>query len=234
MEESAERIVALVVGGGQGRRFQGGGGLRLPKPLVRLGEKPVLVHALERLAEVADAFVVVFPPRQENAFRRAVTGVGRPVTFVAGGGTRQASVFQGLRKIAPPCLVLVHDAVRPFPPRGMIRAAIEAAREEGAAVPALSLADTVAVVGGDSILAIPDRERLVRLQTPQVFRYDLLRRAHEAARHRPSFATDDATLVRALGAEVRIVPGSLQNLKITTLEDLAFARFLLETGSVSP
>jgi len=121
-------------------------------------------------------------------------------------------------------IVLVHDAVRPFITRGLVDAVLAAARAEGAAICALPVAETVKRVREGVVEATIDRAGLWAVQTPQAFRAEILREAHDKARRDGVVGTDDAMLVERLGQRVRVVPGLAANVKITTLDDLRRAR----------
>jgi 2-C-methyl-D-erythritol 2,4-cyclodiphosphate synthase/2-C-methyl-D-erythritol 4-phosphate cytidylyltransferase len=142
---------------------------------------------------------------------------------VVGGETRRASVSAGLRALAHPPWVLVHDGVRPFVSTDLIDRVLAAAEQHGAAVPAIPLTDTLKEVGDGRVLRTLDRSGLWAVQTPQAFRTDLLRAAHAAASAEAA-VTDDAQLVEQLGAAVGVVAGDADNVKITAPADLAAAR----------
>lgn len=143
-----------------------------------------------------------------------------------GGPRRQDSVAQGLRALSPCQWVVVHDGARPLVSVQLIQAGLEAARETGAAVAGVPVVDTIKVVGeGDLVGDTPPRESLRAVQTPQVFRYDLLRQAHYQVTQDVS---DDAAMVEALGHRVRVYPGSPTNIKITTPGDLTVAELFLK------
>jgi 2-C-methyl-D-erythritol 4-phosphate cytidylyltransferase len=144
---------------------------------------------------------------------------------VAGGATRQESVWQALQAAPHDVdVVLVHDAVRPFIDRRLIDAVVAAAAAHGAAICALPIAETVKRVRDAVVETTLDRSGLWAVQTPQAFRAALLREAHDKARREGVVATDDAMLVEWLGQPVRVVPGLAGNVKITTPEDLRRAR----------
>jgi 2-C-methyl-D-erythritol 4-phosphate cytidylyltransferase len=121
-------------------------------------------------------------------------------------------------------VIVVHDAVRPLITRRLIDAVVRAAAESGAVICALPIAETVKRVRGEVVEATLDRSELWAVQTPQAFRADLLREAHEKARRDSVVGTDDAMLVERLGHPVRVVRGLAENVKITTPEDLRRAR----------
>ena len=132
---------------------------------------------------------------------------------------------RGLAEVAvDSTLIVVHDAVRPFITRALIDAVLTAARADGAAICALPIAETVKRVSDGLVTSTLDRSELVTVQTPQAFRADLLREAHDKARRDGVSGTDDAMLVERLGQSVRVVTGLAENVKITTPADLRHAR----------
>jgi 2-C-methyl-D-erythritol 4-phosphate cytidylyltransferase len=169
--------------------------------------------------------VIALPPEDVATPPPFLTDLaGSTLTLVAGGAERSDSVAAGLRSLPEACtVVLVHDAARPFPDPEVIGAVIREARSGRGAVAAVPVTDTVKEIAPDDsrrVIRTVSRDRLWRAQTPQGFPRSLL----AAARRLPAEgATDDAALVERLGAEVRIVPDSPRNLKVTTAEDLEWA-----------
>ncbi len=163
----------------------------------------------------------VIHPADGEMFRNSARGL-EFFPAVDGGETRQASVLAGLEALAShsPDLVLVHDAARPFASAALIGRAIAAAAESGAAIPGLSLADTVKVVENGIVLDTLERARLRTVQTPQAFRYDALLDAHRAAAKagRSDFL-DDAAVAEWAGLTVRLFEGEIANVKLTTQDD---------------
>jgi len=217
-------IAVLVPAGGIGTRL----GRRTPKQFLSLGGATILVRTLThfRRHPGVRAIVVAAPPEHLARTRRLVARSGpRPVEVVAGGATRQESVWQALQAAPSEVdIVLVHDAVRPFIDRRLIDAVVAAAAAHGAAICALPIAETIKRVRDDVVETTLDRSGLWVVQTPQAFRSALLREAHDKARRDGVVATDDAMLVEWLGQPVRVVPGLAGNVKITTPEDLRRAR----------
>jgi 2-C-methyl-D-erythritol 4-phosphate cytidylyltransferase len=148
-----------------------------------------------------------------------------PITVTAGGDTRQNSVSSGLEEISSD-LVLIHDAARPFATRELIGRVVAELVEYDGAIPALPLDETVKRVHDERVAETIDRERLWAVQTPQGFRTDVLRRAHEKAREEGIEGTDDATLVERYGGTIKVVRGLRSNLKITYPEDFEIAEAL--------
>jgi 2-C-methyl-D-erythritol 4-phosphate cytidylyltransferase len=222
-------VAAILVAAGPGTRL----GAAQPKAFVSLQGVPLFVRSLRALlaTPAIDDAVVVAPPdlTAAAAEQLAADGPWRPMPRIVGGGAeRQDSVRHGLAAVAAEAtLIVIHDAARPFVARATVDAAIDVAREHGAAIVATPATDTVKIVHPDGwIEATPPRARTWLAQTPQVFRADLIRAAHARADHADP-ATDDAALVERLGHRVRIVAGSPDNRKITTPDDLAWAEWQL-------
>lgn len=222
-------VTAIVPAAGEGTRF--GGAIR--KQFIALNGLPILSHTVKALAasEALAAVIVVVPPGEESIGQDALhrAGVDIQAEVVPGGQERQDSVYNGLQRAKPDTdLVLIHDGVRPFVSREVILATIDAAKEWGAAVTAVPVTDTIKRVDKDGLVVdTPAREQLWSVQTPQVFRYALLMRAHRAVREQRVVATDDAALVEQLGVRIKVVRGSYENLKITSEEDLPLADLIL-------
>jgi 2-C-methyl-D-erythritol 4-phosphate cytidylyltransferase len=215
----------VIAAGGLGTRLGG----RVPKQFRSLGPEPVLAATVRHfIAHPGVRAVVVAAPAEhvERARRILERLRGRVrARVVPGGPTRQASVAAALAALpADVPLVVVHDAVRPFISRPLIDRVVAAARATGAAVCALPVVETVKRVREGWVEATLDRSELWAVQTPQAFRAELLREAHDKARRDGVLGTDDAMLVERLGQPVRVVPGSPDNVKITTAADLARAR----------
>ncbi|MEX2627932.1 MAG: 2-C-methyl-D-erythritol 4-phosphate cytidylyltransferase [Ilumatobacteraceae bacterium] len=218
-ERAAEHVWTVVVGGGTGRRFGG------PKQYEALGDRRVIDHAVATAAAASEGVVVVLPP--SDAAREGA---------VAGGATRTESVRNGLAAVPPSAtIVCVHDGARPFASEALYRAVV-AAVADGAdgAVPGVPIADTIKIITDSSVdptevVDTPPRARLVAVQTPQAFRADTLRTAYAAAAI--AEATDDATLVEHAGGRVVVVPGDVDNRKITHVADLDWARSLIGASS---
>ena len=217
-------IIVIVPAAGSGSRFGGD----IPKQFRPLGGKPILQHVVERFLfdELVERIIV---PVHEMLLATISQSQSEKVQFVAGGATRQESVTRGLDAAGDVRdVVAVHDAVRPFFSYDVFHAVIAAAREHGAAFPALPLADTIHVLDDDRIVSTPDRGNLVAAQTPQCFRVDVLR---DVLSRGGDDATDEAGLAAKYGYTVKAVPGDSLNFKITRPEDLIMAeRIIAEWG----
>ncbi len=211
-------VWAVVVAAGGGHRFGG------PKQFAEIGGRTLVDRSVEAARSVADGVVLVVPVDGSGAPPSHVHGAD---LVVAGGATRSQSVRAGLHAVPGDAdVIVVHDGARPLASATLFRSVVDAiVAGADAAVPGVPLADTVKRVDDGVVVSTVDRHGLVSVQTPQAFRAEVLRRAHEAG----GDATDDAGLVEALGATVRVVPGDPRNVKVTTPDDLTMARALLET-----
>lgn len=218
-------VIALIPAGGFGSRFHDGG----PKALVRLAGKPLILHALERLAatRLVDRAVVAVPEEHAEEFEAALRDAPLPCLTVSGGVTRRDSVANAFRAsgAAGDDLVCVHDAARPLVDPADAAAVIEAAKETGAAVAAFAMIETVKRVQNGRVVETVPRHDLAAAVTPQVFRADLLKQVLEKEGMRE--VTDDAELVERSGSPVAVVLTSRWNLKITYPEDLLWAEAFL-------
>ncbi len=218
------RTAAIVVAAGAGKRFGE------PKQFAYLRGKPVLEWTLERFEAhpEVDAIALVLP--DENDLKHYRMRYQKIVDIVRGGARRQDSVWQGFRLLdaAAPEVVLVHDGARPLVAAELIGRVIAAARADGAAVPVIGIEDTVKDVREGRVAGTVDRSFLARAQTPQGFRFEVLKRALEAARRDRIHGTDEAALAERLGIPVTAVPGDPRNIKITTPVDITIAEALLD------
>ncbi len=192
-----------------------------------LGGAPLVARSLRMLARVGGVrTVVVVAPAARHAALRALLPPGGTAELVCveGGARRQDSVAAGIAAAPNAAWYLVHDAARPLASASLARAALDAARDAGAAIPGLPVIDTIKRVdAAGRVTETLDRALLRRVQTPQAFDGDLLRRAHREVR---DDVTDDAAMVERLGAPVVVVAGELRNVKVTFLRDLAVVRDL--------
>jgi 2-C-methyl-D-erythritol 4-phosphate cytidylyltransferase/2-C-methyl-D-erythritol 2,4-cyclodiphosphate synthase len=206
------RIAAILLAGGSGTRFGAG----TPKQYLTLAGRSVIRHAAEALARHV---TLLQPVGDAGPIAAHLAGISH-LPPVPGGATRQDSVMAGLTALIPhvPDVVLVHDGARPLFPGGTIPALLAALETAPGAIPALPVADTLKLVSGGTITRTVPRDGLYRAQTPQAFRFQALLDAHRAG---TVGATDDASLIEAIGGAVAIVPGSEDNIKVTYPEDLA-------------
>ena len=221
---------AIITAGGRGARFGSGA----PKQFAALGGKPLLAHSVEAFSslDIISEIVLVAPPDWVTYVEKEIAGMpgSRVSRVVPGGAERQHSVENGFNALSgSPDVVVVHDGVRPFATASLIEEVIREAYGHGAALAALPVGDTVKKAGDSGLVesTVP-RDTLWLAQTPQAFRYGVLRDAFEKAREDGFLATDEALLAERIGASVKLVKGSPHNIKITTREDLALGELLLK------
>ncbi len=228
---------AIVPAAGRGERLGPG----VPKALRELAGEPLLVHAVRSLwsAGCVDLVVVAAPPGSVAAVEATLLVAVEDLRLVVveGGGTRQASVAAGLSAVPGEFeIVLVHDAARALVPAEVVVRVVDAVRAgAGAVVPVLPVTDTIKQVDADRVVATVDRSSLRSVQTPQGFARLVLESAHSAG-HRAAGhdATDDASLVEAMGGEVVVVEGSAEAFKVTRPLDLALAEAVLRSRPNAP
>jgi 2-C-methyl-D-erythritol 4-phosphate cytidylyltransferase len=243
------KVVVIIPAAGLGTRMASApsakGKKAAPsKQFTHLGGTPILIHTLHKFAETPEVkeIYVALRVNEIAAFRSRLESEGRDilqkeVNLVEGGEHRQHSVANALSKIAaaPEDIILVHDAVRPFVTKEIIQEVIHAAQKYGAAIAGIPAMDTIKQVErtaeGARVSATIPRERVVMAQTPQGFRYKLIRKIFDEAAADGFLGTDEASLAERAGHEVAVVMGSPRNIKITTPGDLVLAEFYLKAAS---
>lgn len=224
-QTDSPKTIALIVAAGRGLRAGGG----TPKQWRELAGKTVADHTVAAFSahpEVDQVMLVLHP--DEMARAEAYPGV----LACAGGASRDESVANGLKALAPhaPDLVLIHDVARPLVSADLISRVISALKDAPGAAPALALTDALWTGDNDRVTGTKDRSGLYRAQTPQGFRYTDILAAHAA---HPGGAADDVEVARAAGLDVTIVPGDEKNIKITGPDDFArAARLMGETMDI--
>jgi len=222
--------VAIIPAAGEGKRAKTG----LRKQFLPLNGKPVLAHTLAKFEEVdaIDGVIVVVPKGLIRYCKEQIVeryGFSKVFKVVVGGKTRQDSVRNGIHAIPNECsIVAVHDGVRPLVSEGHIRESIEYAKRYGGAIVAVKARETLKVASDDlRVIKTLDREGIWLAQTPQVFRYQIIRDAYNLAYQHNFYGTDEAALVERLGIQIKIVEGSYRNIKITTREDIEIAETIM-------
>jgi 2-C-methyl-D-erythritol 4-phosphate cytidylyltransferase len=243
------KVVAIIPAAGLGTRMTSAPSARGKKPaaskqFTELAGTPILIRTLRKFAaspEVSEIYVAL-RANEIDGFRlrlekEAKDILRKKIHLVEGGEHRQQSVANAITSIfaAADDIVLVHDAVRPFVTDEIIHDVIVAAQKYGAAIAGLPAVDTVKQVErtfeGALITATLPRERVVMAQTPQGFRYQVLKKAFDEATADGFMGTDEASLVERSGHEVSVVMGSAKNIKITTPADMELAEFYLKSES---
>ncbi|MFC1852139.1 2-C-methyl-D-erythritol 4-phosphate cytidylyltransferase [candidate division CSSED10-310 bacterium] len=229
MKTNSQSRTAIIAAGGTGSRM----GSSMPKQMLLLEGLPILCHVLQRFqeAEEIDALVLVLEASlKEQAVEYGFTSsnYSKLVSLVPGGPTRTESVWCGLNVLSSAEIVLIHDGVRPLVSKTLIHNAVEAAQKYGAAVPALDCTDTLKRITAQGTIAeTVDRHVYRLIQTPQAFRYDVVRDIYSQCMQRGITGTDDASLAEKCGHQVHIFQGEPGNIKITFPQDLKLAQFYL-------
>ncbi len=233
------KVIVIIPAAGLGTRMSAvpAGLKRKSKQFFELQGTPILVHTLRKFAHCSQVSEIVVALRKNESagFLDLIAGerFKKPIRVVEGGEHRQNSVANALNSITAEAddIVLVHDAVRPFVDNETIVGVIEAVKKYGAAIAGVPAVDTVKQVDrtsdGAVVIATVPRERMVLAQTPQGFRFGLLKRAFDEATADGFLGTDEASLIERSGGTVHVVMGSPRNLKITTPADLELAEFFL-------
>ncbi|MGD0114779.1 MAG: 2-C-methyl-D-erythritol 4-phosphate cytidylyltransferase [Dehalococcoidia bacterium] len=220
-------VGAIIVAAGRSLRMGGG-----DKIWVSVGGRPLLAHTVSmfQFCSAVDKIALVLSSDRQKLGLSLIKGAhfGKVTEICFGGEERQQSVRAGLEALGPCEWVIVHDGARPLVTTKLIEQGLAAARQTGAATCAVPVHDTLKLVNERQIVEKSlERNGLWLIQTPQVFRYDLLMEAHRKADGR-TFANDDAALVERMGYEVKVFMGSYHNIKVTTPEDLVLAQMLLK------
>ena len=223
------RVVAIIPAAGEGHRMGG----TVEKQFLHLQGIPVIAHTLgvfDKSPEV-DGVVLVVAPQQRQALKERILGpypCRKLLEVVDGGSERQDSVARGLEAVPGDSqLIVVHDGVRPLVSVDLLGAVLKAANDHGAALAAIPAGDTVKRAKEEVVVETLKRETIWLAQTPQAFQANLLRLAYEKASRDKMMVTDDAALVESLGVSVYLVPGSPENIKVTTPTDLVVAEAIL-------
>lgn len=223
LTSSTSKVGAIIVAAGGSRRMGG-----VDKVMALLRGKPVLVHVIDTFQKCnsIDQLVVVVNRKNLELCQQLVAEKGwSKVTKVClGGRRRQDSVAAGLSQLDNCQWVVIHDGARPLVTVDLIERGLGAARETGAAVAGVPVTDTIKMAGNDKIIqeTLP-RRNLWAVQTPQVFRFDIISQSYSKIKGE---VTDDASLVEQLGYRVKLYMGSYDNIKVTTPDDLALAEVL--------
>jgi 2-C-methyl-D-erythritol 4-phosphate cytidylyltransferase len=239
------KVVVIIPAAGLGTRMSSAPEAKYKKittkQFAELGGTPILIHTLRKFANhpAVSGIHVALRKNEIDSFRARLEDetFQQQIELLEGGEHRQESVANAMAALsaAPEDIVLVHDAVRPFVTEEIIQQVIEAAQKYGAAIAGMPASDTVKQVertaDGALITATVPRERVVMAQTPQGFRYDVLKKAFDEASADGFVGTDEASLVERSGHEVAVVMGSTRNIKITTPADLKLAEFYLKSSA---
>jgi 2-C-methyl-D-erythritol 4-phosphate cytidylyltransferase len=221
---------AIIVAAGKSERM----GSNVDKAFLHLATKPVLAYSLlafEACPDIDEVVIVVRKDRIDSARGMAqMFGCSKVRKVVAGGVLRQDSVVKGLESLNPEStIVAIHDGARPCVTPSLISETVQTAAKHGAAVAATKITDTVKYVEkGVTVTRTLDRSKIWTVQTPQTFSVALLRKAYDEVRKKKMVVTDDASAAELVTKTIHLVPATVPNIKITTVEDLPVVAVLLE------
>lgn len=230
MEMNRKKCSAIILAAGVGKRMNS----KVPKQFMELEGKPVLYYALKTFQEsFIEELVLVTGAAEIEFCKKEIVdkyGFDKVKAVVAGGKERYHSVCEGLKAVEHADYVYIHDGARPFVEQRMLERAYEEVEKHNACVIAVKAKDTIKIADKDGFVQMtPDRSRVWQVQTPQVFEFQAIKKAHEIVIQSDDIAiTDDAMVYEAaFGKPVKLVEGSYENIKITTPEDMEIAQSLL-------
>lgn len=218
------KIVAILLAAGQGKRFGE------KKQFIKLKGEPLFqysINTINKIDEITDVILVL----PEEDIERIKIFSFKNIKKVIGGKERQDSVYNALQEISNADIVIVHDTARPFATEKMFLDGIKNIKKGfDGSITAIPSKDTIKKVKENKVIKTLKRDELYIIQTPQTFKFDILKKAHEKAKQENFLGTDDSSLVERIGGNITINEGSILNFKITTKEDLILANCLLNKG----
>ena len=219
----------VIVSAGRGSRMKAD----INKQFLKLKGKEVIAHTIDKFYnnKNIDQIVVVVKEDEADFFRRNIIDKYgyKNIKIAFGGKERQDSVFNGLKAVNERCdIVLIHDGARPFVTDEIIKNSIECAKKNKCVIVGVPVKDTIKIINKDNeVCDTPNRSTLWSIQTPQVFEYLSIIKAHKIAKEKSYYGTDDSMLMEYLGYNVKVIEGSYNNIKITTPEDLKIGEEIL-------
>lgn len=221
-------ISAIILAGGKGKRM----GAKISKQYIELKGKPILYYTIKRFSTYKDINrVILVLPKDEMEYckKEVLDKFSLKVDLIVEGGKeRQDSVFNALDKLIDDEIVLIHDGARPFVSESIIEQGIKYAKLYGAAAPGVMPKDTIKIKDQNGFsISTPDRNTLVAIQTPQVFKLDIIKECHRRIKEEKRVVTDDTMVVEAYNNKVYLYEGDYTNIKVTTPEDLILAEKLI-------
>lgn len=221
-------ISAIILAGGKGKRM----GAKISKQYIELKGKPILYYTIKRFSDYKDINrVILVLPKDEIEYckKEVLDKYSLKVDLIVEGGKeRQDSVFNALDKLIDDEIVLIHDGARPFVSESIIEQGIKYANLYGAAAPGVMPKDTIKIKDQNGFsISTPDRNTLVAIQTPQVFKLDIIKECHRRIKEEKRVVTDDTMVVEAYNNKVYLYEGDYTNIKVTTPEDLILAEKLI-------
>lgn len=216
-----KKTVAIILAGGKGKRM----GANVSKQFIEVNKKPIIYYTIKSFeaCKSIDEIILVLPKDEVDYFKENIMNKFdfNISSIVEGGKERQDSVYNALNSIHDCDIVLIHDGARPFVSEKIIKDGIDKAKKYGAAAPGVMPKDTIKVRdnSGFSVKTLK-RDELVAIQTPQCFKFDIIKRCHEEVKTKGIQVTDDTMVVEMFGNQVYVYDGDYKNIKVTTKEDL--------------
>lgn len=227
------KIGLILTAGGIGTRFNS----KVPKQFLPLRGKPLMIYTLENLLKIKDfhSIVITYPINWKNVLIESIQDfpLKEKIEIVEGGPERFYSIWNALQKnsLKNSDIIIVHDAVRPFVTKDLIEKLINQIKEYDGVVPGIKVKDTLKKVDESGLVTLTEnREKIFAIQTPQLFKTNVIYNAYRKSIEEGKIFSDDAGAVEFAGYKVKVVEGSEYNIKITTSIDFSFAEFLLDKG----
>lgn len=222
-----KKVVAIILAGGRGTRMN----MDKSKQFISLNGKPLIYYTIKAFEQNpnVDSIILVLPKNEiDYCVKEVIQKYNLKIDdLVEGGKERQDSVYNALNRLQDCDVVLIHDGARPFVTTEIIDKGIEFAKLYGAAAPGVTPKDTIKVKDKDNFsISTPERSSLVAIQTPQCFRYDIIKKCHDNIKENQVQVTDDTMAVERYAHKVYIYEGEYTNIKVTTPEDLIIAEHL--------
>lgn len=216
---------AIILASGTGTRCQN----NLPKQFLKIGDKTILEHTLDifETNNNIDGIILVITAQYKQKAADLTKSYKKIIKITEGGETRKVSSYIGVNSIEEDnANVLIHDCARPLLSQKVLNECIEALKKHDAIVTAIPSSDTIIEIENREVINIPDRAKLMRVQTPQCFRLSLIKKAHELSLNDNDFTDDCGLVLKYNLAKVHIVEGDINNIKITYPQDIKFAQYL--------
>lgn len=219
----------IILAGGKGKRMNA----EVSKQFILIKEKPIIYYTIKRFMNNSNIneIILVLPKDEIEYFKKDILDKYslKIDCIVEGGSERQDSVYNGLKAVKKKGIVLIHDGARPFVSDEIINNGIKYASIYGASAPGVMPKDTIKIKDDNSFSKnTPNRSDLVAIQTPQVFKYDMILECHERIKNNKTIVTDDTMVVELYNNKVYIYEGDYKNIKITTPEDLILGEYLVQ------
>lgn len=226
----AKQISVVIVAAGSSNRM----GLRTNKIFLDLCGQSVIERTIGAFTDIPEIFEIILVTRKDffNDFKNILKNISLNIKLVEGGSSREESTFNGLLKVSKDSnYVICHDGARPLISKKAILNVINELSNYKAVITGVKAKDTMKIISSDfEVVSTPDRRSLYNIQTPQAFEKNIILEGYKKFFEESAFATDDASIVEKLNVRIKLVEGEYSNIKITTIEDIDYARVLLERG----